>query len=103
MWPSGINEADGQYHPDIFPVVDDNNRMHGILNAHNVRKALYDKSISALVIAEDLKEKPFICAKTSTYTMPLSFFYATVCNKWLYSVRKGSSGTSPAQRYLSGL
>lgn len=43
---------------DLFIVENDDGKMVGILDVHAIRKAIFDQSVSSLVIVEDMMESP---------------------------------------------
>jgi CIC family chloride channel protein len=44
---------------DIFPVTDEEGKLIGIVNVHNLRSVLFNKEVHDFMITEDLMERPF--------------------------------------------
>ncbi len=72
---------------DIFPVVNSNERMIGLLNAHNIRKTIFNKSCTSLIIAEDIMESPYFLKPTMDLHLASQLFLRygalqmVVCNE----------------------
>ncbi len=48
---------------DIFPVIDQEGKLIGLVNVHHLRRLLFDRTTHAFMIAEDLMERPFYLRK----------------------------------------